>query len=320
MPNVYILPDQRLVECVAGEAILPALLRAGIPFAHACGGRAQCSTCRFAVVEGWAACGLRNEKEQRIADRLEFGPEFRLACQTQVSSDITIRRLVIDEHDAELADIRPRAARRRGAGRRGFGRFFGGRPLPEPVGREVQAAILFSDIRGFTSFADAVLPYDTLHVLQRHLRSVTAVVERHHGIVTSYMGDGVMALFGPEHPETASRRAIWAGLEMLAEADRRRPELDELYGRSFDVNVGVHVGPTIVGSAAGAGAPVTAIGDTVNVASRIEQANKLFGTRFLMSDATLEALGDGVVVGRSFQCELAGKAGEHLLIEVAGLR
>ena len=108
---------------------------------------------------------------------------------------------------------------------------------------------------------------------------------------------------------------------MLVEADRRRPGLDELYGRSFDLNVGVHVGSVIVGSVAGNGAPVAAIGDTVNVASRIEQANKETRTRFLVSEATLADVGDEfVIVGQSFSSTLPGKAAQHLLVEVVGLR
>ena len=72
-----------------------------------------------------------------------------------------------------------------------------------------------------------------------------------------------------------------AGLEILADSDAARPGLDELYGRSFDMNVGVHFGTAIVGMLLGEPATITAIGDTVNVANRIEQANKEFGTRLL---------------------------------------
>lgn len=190
------------------------------------------------------------------------------------------------------------------------------RSQPQPIGDEVAAAILFADIRGFTGFAEALLAYDVIHVLQRHVRQVTRVVEHHGGVVTSYMGDGVMALFGPRPGESSSLRAVRSGLEMLAEADRRRPDLETLYGRSFDMNVGLHYGPVIIGALWGAPSSVTAIGDTVNIASRIEQANKEFGTRFLMSEATHAELGDVVVTGRSFDCALPGKAGEHTLVEV----
>jgi adenylate cyclase len=320
--SVYILPDQRLVECGTAEAVLSAALRAGVPFAHACGGHASCSTCRVVVLEGWAACRERSPKETIIAERLGFGPEFRLACQTRVSADVTMRRLVLDESDVELTDVRPRSARRTGRGpaRWVFGGLGTRRARPQPIGSEIPAAVLFADIRGFTAFAEALLPYDVLHVLQRHLRAVTVAVERNGGVVTSYMGDGVMALFGLEPAESSSLRAVRAGLEMLAESARRRPEMEELYGRSFELNVGLHHGLAIVGSVWGGPASVTAIGDTVNLASRIEQANKIHGTQFLMSEATLAEVGDDVLIGRTITCALPGKAGEHTLYEVLGTR
>jgi adenylate cyclase len=317
VPNVYILPDQRLIECGPTEPILSAALRAGVPFAHACGGHASCSTCRVVVVEGWKSCAERSQRERAVADRLGFKPEFRLACQTKVTSDVTIRRLVLDDQDRELADIRPGFRRRaRGPLRWAFG--MPQRARPQPIGDEVQAAILFADIRGFTAFSEALLPYDVIHVLQRQIHQVTRAVERHGGVVTSYMGDGVMAVFGPQHRRPPTLRAARAGLELLADTDARRPAVEELYGRSFDMNVGLHYGAVIVGTLWGSPPSMTAMGDTVNVASRIEQANKLHGTRFLVSDAALGELGDEVEVGRSFRCELPGKEGVHTLTEVLG--
>ncbi len=320
MPNVYVLPDQRLVQCRPGEAILPAALRAGVAFTHACGGRGKCSTCRIVVVEGSQACADRTAREQTIADQLSFGPTFRLACQTVVQGDATVRRLVLDERDAELADMRIKPARHRRRGRPPFDRQPGRRA--RPIGDELDVAVMFADIRGFTTFAETVLPYDVIHVLQRQLRDVTQATERHGGVVTSYMGDGVMALFSDDPAsagEPASRRAVRAGLAILAGADAARPGLEELYGRSFDINVGVHFGPAIVGSLLGEPATMTAIGDTVNMANRIEQANKEFGTRLLVSDAARLHAGADLVVGRSFSCSLPGKAGEHALFEVLAL-
>jgi adenylate cyclase len=322
MPSVYVLPEQRLVECRPSEPILRAALRARIPFAHACGGRASCSTCRVVVLEGWKVCSERTSKERAIAERLGFHPEFRLACQTRVSGDVTIRRLVLDDDDIELADIRRHFGRRRAPApvQWAFGGLANRRSRAQSIGDEMQVAILFSDIRGFTSFSEALLPYDVIHELQRHLRMVRRAVERHGGVVTSYMGDGVMALFGLRDRRAPSVRAIQAGQEMLAQTDLRRDGLELLYGRSFDVNVGLHYGAAIVGTFGAAASSVTAIGDTVNMASRIEQANKEHGTRFLMSDATRAEVGDDVVVGRTFRCSLPGKAGEYTLVEVLGAR
>ena len=135
------------------------------------------------------------------------------------------------------------------------------------MGEELRVAILFADIRGFTAFSEALLPYDVIHELQRHLQQVTRAVERHGGVVTSYMGDGVMALFAPDKSPSSSLRAARAGIELRAHADRRRGELDELYGRSCDVNVGLHCGPAIVGTLWGSPPTLTAIGDSVNLAT-----------------------------------------------------
>jgi adenylate cyclase len=318
--SVYVLPDQRLVECRPGESILPAALRAGVPFAHACGGNGKCSTCRIVVVEGHQSCSQRTLREQAIADRLGFGPQFRLACQTSVRGEVTVRRLVLDERDVELADLRRRQTRRHR--RRQFRAHFarrGGHQRPRSIGDEMPVTIMFADIRGFTAFVETVLPYDVIHVLQRVLGDVTSSIERYGGAVTSYMGDGVMALFSDDRGGTSSRRAVRAGLEILANSDTRRPALEELYGRSFDLNVGVHFGTAIVGGLLGDAVTLTAIGDTVNVANRIEQANKEFGTRFLVSDAARGELDNVVRLGRSFVCQLPGKAGEYELFEVLGL-
>ena len=70
MPAVCVLPDQTVVECGASEAILPPALRAGIPFAHACGGNAICSTCRVVVVNGAAACAPRTPKELAASEKV----------------------------------------------------------------------------------------------------------------------------------------------------------------------------------------------------------------------------------------------------------
>jgi adenylate cyclase len=317
VPNVYVLPDHRLIECRPGEPILRAALRAGIPFAHACGGRARCSTCRVVVVEGRHAPAGRNVREQAIANQLGFRPEFRLACQTVVSGDVTIRRLVVDPRDVELTDVRLRKPRRQRRHQRQRNRL-----RAQPIGEELPVAVMFADIRGFTGFAEAVLPYDVIHVLQRQLRDVTDAVERYGGVVTSYMGDGVMALFGHDRSGvhgSATRRAVRAGLEILRRTDAARAGLEELYGRSFDMNVGVHFGMAIVGTLLGEPATITAIGDTVNMANRIEQANKLFGTRMLVSDATRAEIGDTLVIGRAVSCTLPGKAGEYDLFEVLGI-
>jgi len=134
MIRISYLPDARYVEASAGDTVLQAALRAGIRVTHACGSNARCSTCRVAILEGLENCTPRSEAEQAIADHLEFKPMIRLACQTQATGPMTVRRLVLDDEDEELA-VESMAD-----------------PVVEAVGEERQVAILFADIRGFTAF------------------------------------------------------------------------------------------------------------------------------------------------------------------------
>src|SRR5689334_17876221 len=154
MPRISYVIEDKIADAEPSETILQASLRAAIPHAHACGGHARCSTCRVQVVEGLDFCAPRNERERAMAARLHFSPEIRLACQTTVSGDVKLRRLVLDAEDIELT-AQPTQVE-----------------APAPVGEEMRLAILFADIRGFTPFAERLLPYDVVHVLNRYYYEV----------------------------------------------------------------------------------------------------------------------------------------------------
>jgi adenylate cyclase len=274
-------------------------LQAEIPHAHACGGNARCSTCRVLIVEGVEHCAPRNDKEQALAERLCLSPEVRLACQTTVIADVEVRRLVLDADDVEVTNqAKPGAA-------------------PASIGEEKEIAILFADIRGFTSFAERLPPYDVVHVLNRYFHRMGKVINRNGGFINNYMGDGLMALFGVEEPKDAALNAVKAGLEMLEEVDRLRHYLEAIYTRCFRIGVGVHFGDAVVGAI---GAPttrrITAIGDAVNLASRIESANKQAGTEFLISEETYAQVKDRARIGKQVRAALPGKSGEFMLYEV----
>ncbi|MGQ0805676.1 MAG: adenylate/guanylate cyclase domain-containing protein [Actinomycetota bacterium] len=303
MPQIHFVPDEQSIDVRDGTTVLRAAIAAGLPHAHACGGTARCSTCRVLVLDGLEHCGPRNARETTIAGRLQCGPEIRLACQTKVSGDVTVRRLVLDPEDIALTDLRKRTGPRR-------------------VGEEQAVAVLFADIRGFTAFAETHLPYDVIHILRRLFRDMSEVVRAHGGTVTTFMGDGFMALFGIDDPAGAAEHAVRGGLGILEVADEARSWLEELVGRALEINVGIHYGEAVVGSIRDTPTHdvVTAIGDTVNLASRIEAANKVTGTRLLVSEATLDQIGDQVEVGGSFRVPLPGKAGDYALTEVTGWR
>ncbi len=306
MPHITYL-NERSVEVPEGTSILSASLEHGIPHTRVCGGHARCSTCRVAVLTGLANCSPRNEKEQAMATLRNFSPAVRLACQTTVSGDITVRRLVLDDEDVAL--VRGEVAQP-------------GEPIN--LGRESSLAILFCDIRNFTSFSERQLPYDVIHLLNRYFARINQDVVRHGGVIDNFMGDGIMALFGVPDIDPApepSLRAVRAGLDMLASVTAMRGYFQDNFGWSLRIGVGIHCGPVIVGAVgAGVRRRTTVIGDAVNFASRIESANKDAGTELLLSAAAYEEVKDLVTAGKCYDLAVKGKTGTHRLYEVLAMR
>src|SRR6185295_11780363 len=188
------------------------------------------------------------------------------------------------------------------------------------IGEEKQLAVLFADIRGFTPFAEALPPYDVVYALNRYFHEMGQVINRNGGHIDNYMGDGLMALFGMEDSTAAALQAVKAGLEMHAAMESLRPYLQTIYSNSFQIGVGIHYGDVVVGAIGAQSLKrVTAIGDAVNLASRIEAANKKAGTRLLVSNETYEEVKDHVRVGNTVCVSLPGKTGEYSLREIVGL-
>ena len=300
MPTVSYVIDNRKAAIEPHETILRASLRAGVPHAHACGGNARCSTCRVQVVAGLDACAPRTSKERELAARLRFAPEVRLACQTTVSGDVTVRRLVLDQTDVDLI-VPPEAID----------------AAVEPIGEERSLAIMFADIRGFTPFAEPLLPYDVVHALNRYYDEVGRVIAEHDGHIDNYMGDGLLAVFGMEHAPHSARRAVAAARGMIAAVEQLKPYFEAVYGRSFDIGIGIHYGEVIVGAVGASGRRrVTIVGDAVNAAARIEAATKAVGAKVLISSATYSELDEPDAVWSTHRVTLPGKSGQFVLYEM----
>jgi adenylate cyclase len=301
MPQIYYLPDEKTVETDAEECILAASLTAGIPHTNVCGGNARCSTCRVMILDGLEHCSPRTEKELALAEHLNFCPSIRLACQTKITGDVNLRRLVLDDADVELTSQLKK-----------------GVPTSS-VGEEKEVAILFADIRGFTNFAEALVPYDVVHVLNRYFLRMDQAIMRNGGYIDNYMGDGLLALFGVEGNDGASLNAVKAGLEMLEEMERLRPYLQTIYDRCWEIGIGIHYGEAVIGTIGGSVRRTTIIGDSVNFASRIESANKELGTNLLVSERVYEMVKDKVLVNQRVKLRIKGKTGEYELYQIIGL-
>jgi adenylate cyclase len=257
------------------------------------------------VVQGLENCSTRNGLEQALCTRRPVGSDVRLACQTTVHGDVTLRRLVLDDEDLEVIyheEVTPERLR--------------------AAGEEQAVAILFADIRNFTPLSESQLPYDVIHLLNRYYHRAAEVIGRHHGRVSNYMGDGIMALFGLEdHPDAEpALDAVCAGLELIESIGAMRPYLDPPLPGGLRVGVGIHHGLAVVGTVGTSGfRQLTAIGDAVNFAARIESANKELGTQLLVSEAVYRRVSSRVTAAHEHPCDLKGKSGTHRLWEITGI-
>jgi adenylate cyclase len=161
-------------------------------------------------------------------------------------------------------------------------------------GMRRESTVLFSDLRGFTSFAESLPPDAVIEVLNRYLGEMSDAIMDHGGTLVAYMGDGIMAVFGAplEQPDHADR-ALAAAREML---EVRLPRFNawmaaEGMGRGFDMGIGVNSG-TVMSGQVGSERRIeyTAIGDTTNTASRLEGMTKGSGHHLFVADSTRRAL------------------------------
>lgn len=152
--------------------------------------------------------------------------------------------------------------------------------------------VMFVDIRGFTAAARQHTPAAVVTRLDDAFAILVEIVDRHHGVVNKFLGDGFLAMFGaPIDDPAAAVNAVAAGRAML----RAIAASNEGHAWPIRIGIGIHIGEAVTGTV---GSPrrkeYTAIGDTVNLASRLESLNKEVGSQFLVSDAVREAAGEAI--------------------------
>ena len=163
----------------------------------------------------------------------------------------------------------------------------------EGAGQTREVTLLFSDIRGFTSLSETRRPDEVVALLNRYFSLQVEVVFRHGGSLDKFIGDCIMALWGAplDDPQHASH-AVACALDMADTLQEFRRELGAA-NLDFDVGIGLHSGPAVVGLiGSDRRREYTAIGDTVNLASRIEGLTKNAKRRILVSRDTMERCGD----------------------------
>ncbi|HEX6981065.1 MAG TPA: adenylate/guanylate cyclase domain-containing protein [Alphaproteobacteria bacterium] len=288
-------PGGREVTIVPGMSVLEASQLAGIPHASVCGGRGRCSTCRVRVDRALDTLPPPTAQERTVLARVSAPPNVRLACQIRPRADLAVTPLL-------PANVGPAAAY--------------GRPA-HTQGQEQEIAIMFADLRNFTALAEGRLPYDVVFVLNRYFAAIGQAIERAGGRVDKFIGDGVMALFGIDAgPANGARAALAAARAMGEVMGELNTALRHDLDRPLRIGIGIHVGPAIIGEMGYARATsLTAIGDAVNTASRIEALTKDYSAELVVSEQVAVAAGVDLSAFPTHMVEVRGRR-EPLMVRV----
>jgi len=175
---------------------------------------------------------------------------------------------------------------------------------------------LFSDIRGFTSMSERLTPQDVVQILNEYFADMTPIVFEHQGLLDKFMGDGLMALFGvPYAREDAASNAVIAAIEMQRRMIRVNEDLTALGLSEIAIGIGINTGTATVGYIGSRDrTDYTAIGDTVNLAARLEK--QAGAGQIIISRFTFEALSQEFPVRPCDQIRVKGKAEPVQIYEV----
>ncbi|MFT3916889.1 MAG: adenylate/guanylate cyclase domain-containing protein [Anaeromyxobacteraceae bacterium] len=176
-------------------------------------------------------------------------------------------------------------------------------------GAKQELTVYFSDIRGFTTVSEGLDPERLVELLNAYLSAQAEIVERNAGYVDKYVGDAIMAVWGAPVPDADhAARACKAALELRANLDRLRPEWKARFGVEIFARAGVNTCDAVAGNIGSVRkAQYTVLGDGVNLASRLEGANKAYGTEILVGDRTRQKAGDRFVFRTMDLLQVKGK-------------
>ena len=199
--------------------------------------------------------------------------------------------------------------------------------IPADRGERQVMTVFFSDLADFTRLCEGLTPDAAVRFLNRYFSLMSEVIRTRQGIVDKYIGDSVMAFWGPPFTDAADHATLCclAALEQMARMEAFRAWLPEMFGVAHglpvvNVRMGIASGDVTVGNIGSeTSRGYTVIGDTVNLASRLEQANKFYGTRILVNEATRNLAGDTLAFREIDSLRVAGKLETVRVYELLGL-
>jgi adenylate cyclase len=264
-------PNGAVARVPRGFSILEASLRANIPHACICGGRARCSTCRIRVIGEMGELPPPGEVEQAVLKRIRAGPSVRLACQLRPLNDLAVVPLVPAQ--ISLAEMRRRAIAR--------------------GGQERYIVVLVVDLRGSMQLPLRQLPFDAVFAIGCFVEAVGRAIAETGGQPNQFTGDGLLAMFGINcAPEQACRAALHAAAKIGANVAELNAIMAAEWPEPIRFGIGIHGGEAIVGEVGYRDNMVfTALGDPANLASRLEDHCKQFGCEAVIADEVCRSSG-----------------------------
>jgi adenylate cyclase len=187
-------------------------------------------------------------------------------------------------------------------------------------GEAKELTVLFSDIRGFSGIAEQLQPEELVRLLNEYLGAMTRLVLADQGLLDKYIGDAIMAVYGAPLPSSEhAYLACHTAVHMVTTLRELQPHWRAQGWPRIDIGVGINTGAMVVGNM---GSDLrfnyTVMGDAVNLASRLEGANKTYGTRILISEATWEQVRDRLATRQLDVIQVQGKTTPSRIFEVLG--
>jgi len=278
----------RTIRVPRGLSVLEASLRNNVPHASMCGGRARCSTCRIRVIGDCSSLPEPSSREAFVLAQVGAAdPSIRLACQLRPTSDLSFFQLF-------MPNLTVGAQGSHTAG----------------IGQERYLVSLFVDMRGSTSLAEKRLPFDVVFIVNRFLAAVSQAVLANGGQPNQFVGDGMLALFGlASDPHVACRQAIGAARGIAENIAELNAVLSHDLHDPIRFGIGIHGGEVIVGEIGYRDHMVfTALGDSVNVASRLQDLTKSLGCQLIISEDVCARAGLAPGMLPQQEVEIRGRA------------
>lgn len=189
-------------------------------------------------------------------------------------------------------------------------------------GERRELTIFFSDVRNFTTLTEGSEPMELIHLLDEYLQGMTEVIFKYDGIVDKFIGDGILAYWGAFTPDkNHALLAAQASLEMLDKLEELNRKWASEGRKTLRIGIGINTGNVVFGNVGrGRKMEFTVIGDPVNLAARLEGLNKEFGTSIIVSEFTLDRLGNSAVARSLGNVKVKGKTIETSIFELQALR